>query len=85
MTEFEKTRSNVLDQLTDVILRQFLTPPTSMPLHELLIFDDLPLIKRKIIGEDRAAQYTAFVNPQHYIDVRHFNLFILFCLLCTKI
>lgn len=74
MTEFEKARSEILDNLTDVILRQFLVPPTSMPLHELLIFDDLPLIKRKIVGEDRAAQYTAFVNPQHYIDVRNLNV-----------
>lgn len=46
-----------------------------MPLHELLIFDDLPSIKRKIVGEDRAAQYTAFVNPQLYIDVRNLNVF----------
>lgn len=72
MTEFEKARCECLDQFTEVVLRQFLVPPTTMPLHELLIFDDLPSIKRKIIGEDRAAQYTAFVNPQHYIDVRHF-------------
>ncbi|XP_060840179.1 origin recognition complex subunit 3 [Rhopalosiphum padi] len=67
MTEFEKARSESLDHFTDIILRQFLVPPTTMPLHELLIFDDLPSIKRKIVGEDRAAQYTAFVNPQHYL------------------
>lgn len=69
MTEFEKVRSQTLDNLSDIILRQFLVPPTAMPLHELLIFDDLPSIKRKIVGEDRAAQYTALVNPQHYINV----------------
>lgn len=46
-----------------------------MPLHELLIFDDLPSIKRKIVGEDRAAQYTAFINPQLYINVRNFKAF----------
>lgn len=69
MTEFEKSRSNILDNLSNIILRQYLIPPTTMPLHELLIFDDLSLVKRKIVGEDRAAQYTAFVNPQHYIDV----------------
>ncbi|XP_001944167.2 origin recognition complex subunit 3 [Acyrthosiphon pisum] len=68
MTEFEKARSETLDHLTEVILRQFLVPPTTMPLNELLIFDDLPSIRRKIVGEDRAAQYTAFVNPQHYLD-----------------
>ncbi|KAL4122262.1 hypothetical protein QTP88_014629 [Uroleucon formosanum] len=68
MTEFEKARSETLDHLTEVILRQFLVPPTTMPLNELLIFDDLSSIKRKIVGEDRAAQYTAFVNPQHYLD-----------------
>ncbi|XP_022179450.1 origin recognition complex subunit 3 isoform X1 [Myzus persicae] len=68
MTEFEKARSETLDHLTEVILKQFLVPPTTMPLNELLIFDDLPSIRRKIVGEDRAAQYTAFVNPQHYID-----------------
>jgi len=73
MTEFEKARSEILDHLTEVILQQFLVPPTTMPLNELLIFDDLPSIRRKIVGEDRAAQYTAFVNPQHYIDVRHFH------------
>jgi len=71
MTEFEKARSETLDHLTEVILRQFLVPPTTMPLNELLIFDDLSSIKRKIVGEDRAAQYTAFVNPQHYLDVRN--------------
>jgi len=75
MTEFEKVRSEILDHFTDVILRQFLVPPTAMPLHELLIYDDLPSIKRKIVGEDRAAQYTAFINPQHYIDVRNSNMF----------
>lgn len=74
MTEFEKARSEILDHFTNVILCQFLVPPTTMPLHELLIFDDLPLIKRKIVGEDRAAQYTAFINPQHYIDVRDLNI-----------
>lgn len=68
MTEFEKARSETLDHLTEEILRQFLVPPTTMPLNELLIFDDLPSIKRKIVGEDRAAQYTAFVDPQHYLD-----------------
>lgn len=75
MTDFEKARSETLDNLTNVILRQLLVPPTTMPLHELLIFDDLLSIKRKIVGEDRAAQYTAFVNPQLYIDVSNFNVF----------
>lgn len=73
MTDFEIARSQTLDHLTNIILKQFLVPPSTMPLHELLIFDDLPSVKRKIVGEDRAAQYTAFVNPQHYINVRHFN------------
>ncbi|KAL5244172.1 hypothetical protein ACI65C_011582 [Semiaphis heraclei] len=68
MTEFEKARSETLDHLTEDILRAFLVPPTTMPLNELLIFDDLPSIKRKIVGEDRAAQYTAFINPQYYIN-----------------
>lgn len=76
MTEFEKARSETLDHFTDVILRQFLVPPTSMPLHELLIFDDLSSVKHKIVGEDRAAQYTAFINPQHYIDVSNINMYI---------
>lgn len=74
MTEFEKARSQTLDHLSNTILHQFLVPPSTMPLHELIIFDDLPSVKRKIVGEDRAAQYTAFVNPQHYINVRHFNM-----------
>ncbi|XP_050432352.1 origin recognition complex subunit 3 [Adelges cooleyi] len=68
MTEFEKARMEVLDHMTLTVLRQFLVPPTTMPLHELMIFDDLLSVKRKIVGEDRAAQYTALVNPQHYID-----------------
>lgn len=76
MTEFEKVRSHSLDNLTNSILREFLKPPTSMPLHELLIFDDLPSVKRKIVGEDRSAHYNAFVNPQHYLDVRFYNMFI---------
>ncbi|XP_050542616.1 origin recognition complex subunit 3 isoform X2 [Daktulosphaira vitifoliae] len=67
-TQFEKVRKETLDHLTSNILRPFLIPPTSLPLHELMIFDDLPSVKRKIVGEDRAAQYTALVNPQHYID-----------------
>jgi len=74
MTEFEKARSETLDNFTEIILRQFLVPPTTMPLNELLIFDDLPSIKRKIVGEDRAAQYTAFINPQHYLCVRNLNI-----------
>lgn len=79
MTEFEKARSQSLDHLSNVILQQFLVPPSSMPLHELLIFDDLSSIRRKIVGEDRAAQYTAFVNPQHYIKVKkNHDLFIYF-------
>lgn len=85
MTEFESARLKTLDNLTDEVLKQFLVPPTSMPLHELLIFDDLSLIKRKIIGEDRAAQYTALTNPQNYIDVRNYNIFVLFSLLSIKI
>jgi len=77
MTEFEKARSETLDHLTEEILRKFLVPPTTMPLNELLIFDDLPSIKRKIVGEDRAAQYTAFVNPQYYINVKNFNMYMI--------
>jgi len=76
LTEFEKARSQTLDHISNVILRQFLVPPTTMPLHELLIFDDLPSVKNKIVGEDRAAQYTAFVNPQHYIDVRNLSYYV---------
>lgn len=78
MTQFEKVRMETLENLTLNILRPFLVPPTSMPLHELLIFDDLTSVKRKIVGEDRAAQYTALVNPQHYIDVNNYN-FLIFC------
>lgn len=78
MTEFEKIRSQSLDHLTNKVLRLFLVPPTSLPLHELLIFDDLPSIKRKLVGEDRAAQYTAFINPQHYLNVRYFTTFYFF-------
>lgn len=74
MTEFEKARSHSLDHLANIILRQFLVPPTSLPLHELLIFDDLQSVKRKIVGEDRTAQYNAFVDPQHYLDVRFYNI-----------
>lgn len=82
MTEFEKARLQSLDHLSDVVLKEFLVPPSTMPLHELLIFDDLPSIRHKIVGEDRAAQYTAFVNPQHYIDVIKF---IIYDFLCTNI
>jgi len=61
-------RSIILDQIHR-IFQTILIPPTTMPLHELLIFDDLNSIRSNIVGMDRNALNTALLNPQQYLGV----------------
>jgi len=66
VSDFEMERSIILDQIHR-IFQTILIPPTTMPLHELLIFDDLNSIRSNIVGMDRNALNTALLNPQQYL------------------
>ena len=47
-----------------------LSPVNLLPLHEIILFDDLPSIRRRISGSPRGAVHLALNNPHYYLDVR---------------
>ncbi|XP_054262243.1 origin recognition complex subunit 3 [Macrosteles quadrilineatus] len=64
--EFEKARSNLLSYLKEVF-KTYLISPTTLPLHEAVLIDNVSA-KRHIIGAPRAALHTALNNPHHYLQ-----------------
>jgi hypothetical protein len=47
-----------------------LVPPQDMPLHELLLFDNLDMAKKELMGNSRLALNDALANPQKYLQVQ---------------
>ncbi|XP_075227204.1 origin recognition complex subunit 3 isoform X2 [Lycorma delicatula] len=66
--EYEATRGEFLNYLKDEVFDKTLVPITSVPLHEVILFDDISSIKSRIIGTPRAAVHTALNNPHHYLQ-----------------
>lgn len=55
--------------LSTELLEPFLTAPTSFPMHEILYFDDLVAVRRRISGAPRSAIHNALNNPHSYLEV----------------
>lgn len=72
VSPYEQVRARVLKYLTKDVFSVHLTPPTLLPLHEVLVFDNVAATKRHIIGVPRAALHTALNDPHHYLRV-NFN------------
>ncbi|RZF40020.1 hypothetical protein LSTR_LSTR002423 [Laodelphax striatellus] len=65
---YELARMNLLEFLRDELFESTLIPLTSLPLHEVVLFDDVASVKRRLIGAPRAALHTALNNPHHYLE-----------------
>jgi hypothetical protein len=67
--KFEVARDEALEILTQ-LLEMLLVPPQDMPLHELLLFDDLDMAKKELMGNSRLALNNALANPHKYLQVK---------------
>ncbi|XP_065339702.1 origin recognition complex subunit 3 [Cloeon dipterum] len=67
--KFELVRNEALE-LVDKMFRSLLRPPREMPLHELMLFDDLELAKKELMGNSRLALNKALFNPHHYLKCK---------------
>lgn len=67
--ERKDSREELMRLVSVELFEAFLVPPTSLPLHELLYFDDLIAVRRRISGAPRSAIHTALNNPHHYLEV----------------
>jgi len=61
-------RDEALEVLNNLLI-YLLMPPNEMPLHELLLFDNLDLAKRELMGNSRLALNNALADPHHYLQV----------------
>lgn len=66
--KFELARDEALEILTQ-LLEMLLVPPQDMPLHELLLFDNLDMAKKELMGNSRLALNDALANPHKYLQV----------------
>lgn len=62
-------QNNLIQVLSSELLEPFLAPPTSFPMHELVYFDNLASIRRRISGAPRSAIHNALNNPHSYLEV----------------
>lgn len=69
MNNFEDVRKSFLNYIESEIIDTFLQPPTLFTLHEIIYFDDLGSVRRKISGAPRGAIHMALNNPQFYLEV----------------
>ncbi|XP_046664518.1 origin recognition complex subunit 3 [Homalodisca vitripennis] len=65
--EFEQARSKLLNYLRKNVFQKYLVSPSSLPLHEVFLIDNVST-KRHIVGAPRAAIHTALHNPHHYLQ-----------------
>ncbi|EEB17963.1 origin recognition complex subunit, putative [Pediculus humanus corporis] len=69
-SDFESTRKSFLDYVEENVLLKMLSPVNLLPLHEIILFDDLPSIRRRISGSPRGAVHLALNNPHYYLDCK---------------
>ncbi|XP_067003057.2 origin recognition complex subunit 3 [Anabrus simplex] len=68
LSSFELTRKDLLDYLSEEAFPKLLSPPTAMPMAEILFFDKVSSIRNHIVGAPRAAIHTALNDPQFYLE-----------------
>ncbi|XP_059475378.1 origin recognition complex subunit 3 [Neocloeon triangulifer] len=67
--KFELARDEVIKSI-EQMLKTLLVPPKELPLHELLLFDNLDLAKKELMGNSRLALNKALFNPHHYLKCK---------------
>ncbi|XP_046979890.1 origin recognition complex subunit 3 isoform X1 [Schistocerca americana] len=68
MSKFEAIRQKLLVYLTEDAFPALLQPPTSLPLAEVIFFDDVARVKSRIVGAPRGAIHSALSNPSVYLE-----------------
>lgn len=68
ISPYECVRAKVLTYLREDIFSRYLMPPTLLPLHEVVVFDNVAAAKRHVVGIPRAALHTALNDPHHYLQ-----------------
>ena len=63
---YDALRTEVANELLTA-LNKYLTPPSSLPLHEVTTFTSLTAVKRHLVGAPRAALHTALTQPGEYL------------------
>ncbi|XP_041044623.1 origin recognition complex subunit 3 isoform X2 [Carcharodon carcharias] len=67
LSRFEVLRKEVLEFL-DKLVRQYLLPPETQPLHEVVYFSAASTIRRHLNAAPRTALQTALSNPYYYLQ-----------------
>ena len=70
---FDILRTEVTNELL-AALNKHLTPPSSLPLHEVTTFTSLAAVKRHLVGAPRAALHTALTQPGEYLRNPDLNI-----------
>ncbi|XP_060229431.1 origin recognition complex subunit 3 isoform X2 [Meriones unguiculatus] len=65
-TKFEVLRENVVNFI-DSLVRDYLVPPESQPLHEVVYFSGAHTLREHLNAAPRIALHTALNNPYYYL------------------
>ncbi|XP_032131181.1 origin recognition complex subunit 3 isoform X3 [Sapajus apella] len=65
-TKFEVLRENVVDFI-DCLVREYLLPPETQPLHEVVYFSAAHALREHLNAAPRVALHTALNNPYYYL------------------
>uniref|UniRef100_UPI00398F1A2E origin recognition complex subunit 3 n=1 Tax=Pristiophorus japonicus TaxID=55135 RepID=UPI00398F1A2E len=67
LSRFEVLRMEVLE-FVDKLVRQYLLPPETQPLHELVYFSAASTLRKHLNAAPRTALQTALSNPYYYLQ-----------------
>nr|CAD7402174.1 unnamed protein product [Timema poppensis] len=68
LSAFEILRKNVLQYLMEEVFPKFLGPPSKLPLHEVMFFDEPSSLKRHVAPSLRSAIHMALNDPHYYLQ-----------------
>nr|CAD7589189.1 unnamed protein product [Timema genevievae] len=68
LSAFENLRKNVLQYLMEEVFPKFLGPPSKLPLHEVMFFDEPSSVKRHVAPSLRSAIHMALNDPHYYLQ-----------------
>nr|CAD7454202.1 unnamed protein product [Timema tahoe] len=68
LSAFETLRKNVLQYLMEEVFPKFLGPPSKLPLHEVMFFDEPSSVKRHVAPSLRSAIHMALNDPHYYLQ-----------------
>lgn len=68
MMDYELKLYACLDYLNNILSEKLRSIHQSPKLHELFIFTEAHLVRRRIVGAPRGSIHNALTNPQHYLQ-----------------